>query len=436
MGLEILERSVIGATLISNGQHLDEYGLIAADFYEYHHQTIWQRILDNKNTGLPCDPITLISQLPDKADLVWRCVDVCYSVESALGQAQQIKTAANKRRLLIVAEQALAVDQPLDEMVKAFGETLTSVEKTDNSVFEKISDYAIDYIGEKKTANTNAKSGIRKIDELLQGFRPGALYVIGARPGIGKTVVGLQFALGLGRIGNELSADEKPGLVLFHSLEMSKREIMNRLMAQVTAEMADQKAKVELNGRTFSVWPVGMDVLDAGNLSPENEAILWKATERLSRPLVVNDKGGQSIASIRAYARAMSRTMPLRAIVVDYLGLISDANEYRNRYEGITFVSNQLKRLAMDFNVPVIALAQLNRNSDGRQPSMADLRDSGAVEQDADVVILLHRDPKDKNPETAGTITLDVVKNRHGATDYFTYLFIGSQARIKSYENP
>jgi replicative DNA helicase len=118
--------------------------------------------------------------------------------------------------------------------------------------------------------------------------------------------------------------------------------------------------------------------------------------------------------------------------VVDYLGLIADATKFKNRYEGITFVSGELKRLAKDLGVPVIALAQLNRDSakTNSRPTMADLRDSGSVEQDADVVILLYRNPNDPDPATAGEIDLIVAKNRHGATDYVTYLFDGRHAKI------
>ena len=129
----------------------------------------------------------------------------------------------------------------------------------------------------------------------------------------------------------------------------------------------------------------------------------------------------------------MARTAPLKAIVVDYLGLIADASNFKNRYEGITYISGELKRLAKDLNVPVIALAQLNRESarGNTKPTMADLRDSGSVEQDADVVILLSRDLTDVPTETKGEIDLNIVKNRHGATKNISYLFLGQYARIQ-----
>jgi len=414
LGLKLTERSVIGAALISNGKLLDDFNLLPQDFYEYEHQKLWAQLSANKQNNEACDPITLISKLPNEANLIWDCIDACYSVDVATDHAKQIKSAANHRRLLETAETILQTETNLPDTIKILNESLNAVESNGQISFTTISDDFDDHIEQLQKPNTNAKSGLKKIDETLQGFRPGALYVFGARPVVCKTVVVLQIALGLARSGNDLGENQSAGLVLFYSLEMSKREIMNRIVAQ-TAN-------------------VGIDELDNGQLSVDNLNKIQKHRATFSRLLSVNDRGGQSIGSIRAYARTMSRTAPLRAIVVDYLGLIADSNKFKNRYEGITFVSGELKRLAKDLNVPVIALAQLNRDSakGNTKPTMADLRDSGSVEQDADVVILLTRNPEDQNPATAGEIDLIIAKNRHGATRFFTYLFEGRYARITS----
>ena len=415
MGLTLTEQAVIGAAIISNGKLLDDYNLQPQDFYEYEHQRLWSQLTKNKREDVGCDAITLISQLPADSETIWNCVEACYSVELATDHAKQIKASANKRKIKESAERILVVDESLPDTIKFLNDTLNSVEGNGQVTFMTIGDDLDSHLEQLQKPNTNAKSGLRAIDENLQGFRPGGLYVIGARPGVGKTVVGLQIALGLARSGNELSANERAGLVLFHSLEMSKREIMNRIVAQSVS--------------------IGLNELDGGLLSADNIEKIQKNRATFSRLLSINDAGGQSIASIRAYARTMSRTAPLRAIVVDYLGLIDDANRYKNRYEGITFVSGELKRLAKDLNVPVIALAQLNRESAkgaGSKPSMADLRDSGSVEQDADVVILLYRNPNDPDPVTAGEIHLMTVKNRHGSIDSVKYLFDGRHARIVS----
>ena len=412
MGLNLTERAVIGATLITNGKLLDDIQLETPDFYEYEHQRLWKQIVENKRNNTDCDILTLISQLPKDANLIWDCVDACYSVEYAIGHAKQIKQAANQRKLKESAEKILTQDQPLTDAIKLLNDTLNSVEGNGQVTFTTIGDDLDDHLEALKKPNTNAKSGLTKIDDNLKGFRPGGLYIIGARPGVGKTVVGLQMALGFARNGNELGSNEKAGLVLFHSLEMSKREIMNRIVSQMCE------------------IPIGE--LDSGSLSADSEKKIRASRAEISRLLSINDAGGQTLASIRNYARSMARTAPLKAIVVDYLGLIADANSFKNRYEGITYISGELKRLAKDLNVPIIALAQLNRESakGNVKPTMADLRDSGSVEQDADVVILLYRDLS--TPDTATTIELLTVKNRHGATHAVKYVFQGQFARILS----
>ena len=413
MGLILTERSVIGATIISNGKILDDFNLQPQDFYEYEHQRLWSQLLANKRSDSACDAVTLISQLPADGNLIWDCVDACYTVELAYNHAKQLKSAANERKLKETAENVLHNQQSLPDAIKLLNDTLNSLEGNGQQTFTTIGDDLESHLEHLDKPNHNARCGIgSKLDDLLQGFRPGALYVIGARPGVGKTVVGLQMALGFARSGNELSANERAGLVLFYSLEMSKREIMNRVIAQ-TAE-------------------ININELDGGQLSTANRQKIRNNKAALSRLLSINDTGGQTIASIRAYARTMARTAPLRAIVVDYLGLIADASNFKNRYEGITYISGELKRLAKDLNVPVIALAQLNRESarGNTRPTMADLRDSGSVEQDADVVILLWRDLTDKRTKEKAFIELDVVKNRHGATKKFKYLFQGHEARV------
>jgi len=414
MGLLIIERAVIGAALISNGKLLDDFNLAAQDFYEYEHQRLWSQLTKNKQDDYACDAVTLISQMPADGNLIWDCVDACYSTDYATEHAKQIKSAANQRKLKESAEKILVDDQSLPEAIKLLNDTLNIVEGNGQVSFTTISDDFDEHLEQIQKPNTNARSGIgRELDETLQGFRPGALYVIGARPGVGKTVVGLQMALGFARSGNELSQNERAGLVLFYSLEMSKREIMNRIVAQTCS--------------------ISVDELDSGKLSAESLEKIKSSRADFSRLLSINDTGGQTIGSIRAYARTMARTAPLKAIVVDYLGLIADASKFKNRYEGITYISGELKRLAKDLNVPVIALAQLNRESarGNTKPTMADLRDSGSVEQDADVVILLSRDLTDKPTETKGEIDLNIVKNRHGATKNISYLFMGRFARIE-----
>jgi replicative DNA helicase len=246
------------------------------------------------------------------------------------------------------------------------------------------------------------------LNEIIGGFRPGALYIVGARPGVGKTIVGLQIAW-------ELS---KTGPVSFHSLEMGKHELYNRIVAS--------QAEVYLGS------------IEKGNLQEwEWERILKVRTEIQSHRLAIHDKSGQNLLQIRASANSVKGSGDLEAIVVDYLGLIQDTEKGRKRYEMITDISIGLKNLARDLNVPVIALAQLNRGPEQRRdskPDMADLRDSGGIEQDADVVILLHREQveEDKFDWQKSQMIMKVAKNRHGGLGEVALRFEGHLARVVS----
>jgi replicative DNA helicase len=226
---------------------------------------------------------------------------------------------------------------------------------------------------------------------------------------VGKTVIGLQAAFGLARNTNALQKGETAGAVAFYSLEMSKRELMNRLVSQVLS--------------------IPMDSLDRGLLGIIEKKRIDERASELHNLLTINDRGNQSLASIRNFARSIKRQgVPLKAIVIDYLGLIADVQSGRNRYEAMTMVSGALKALAKDLDIPVIALAQLNRNVEAQKesmPKMSDLRDSGSIEQDADVVILLHR-----SKEEPGVMWLNVAKNRHGQTATLQFKFEGHYSRI------
>jgi replicative DNA helicase len=242
------------------------------------------------------------------------------------------------------------------------------------------------------------------LNAFLGGFRPGALYIIGARPSVGKSVVAVNMAF-------ELAGE---GAVSFHSLEMSKREIMNRLFA--------------------SVCNVSMDHLENRTLNETDWRRIAEKQKELARPIAIADKSGQTLVDVRAFARQVGKKHKLAAIVVDYLQLMQDTERGRNRYESVTAISNGLKILARDLDVPVIALAQLNRGIEGRKdnaPGLADLRDSGAIEQDADVVILLNRERSNTDGEDERSkMILHIAKNRHGKTGHVALRFDGLFARV------
>lgn len=247
------------------------------------------------------------------------------------------------------------------------------------------------------------------LNRKLTGWRPGALYVVGARPGVGKSIVALQAAIGL----------TEHGWVAFNTLEMADREVVARTIAQ-TAEVPLGR----LDGRSEVAEPVTQRDWDK----------IARVRDRLdTMRLSIDDRSSVTLTDIRSHARSLARRGPLAGIVVDYLQLMDQPRgDRRPRHEAVAEFSRGLKKLAKEMGCPVIALSQLNRASEGRQdkrPILADLRESGAVEQDADVVILLH-----VPDETSTDMSMLVAKNRHGVVGAVDVTRRGEFARVETPE--
>lgn len=403
------ETAVIGSILLSAGQALDTITLEPEDFSNPKLSKVYQTLRQMKHQNLAIDPITLAAKHPEHKLDVWDWQSETPTWENVNYYAELVKNAAIRKSVRITGEQLLRIqdhddlDQVIDSSRRELGKL---AERRTNGKIEYLSNLALqhlDLIGQPKTY---MPSPWKLLNNAIQGFRPGALYVIGARPGIGKTVVGLQLAYHLSKLGP----------VSFHSLEMSKDELLNRIYAM-----------------TASVY---LGNIDKGKLSEYDWKALAEAKEEIATSnLVVIDKSGQTINDIRGHARTLQLNGGLKAIVVDYLGLIRDTIPNRKRYEAVSEFSVALKNMARDFEVPVIALAQLNRQSEGRTdktPMLSDLRDSGAIEQDADVVMLLHRHKlqNDREWERSGFV-IDVAKNRHGVTGELDLIFNGGCARVE-----
>jgi replicative DNA helicase len=263
---------------------------------------------------------------------------------------------------------------------------------------------------------------LQGLNNLIVGLKQSGLYVFGARPGVGKTVVGLQLAWEIARHDD----------VLFFSLEMDKASLLNRVVA----------GELEITlGR-----------IERSELQPADKGKIQDLIRTVENKLLISDRGGQTVAQIRAYVHAVMLKRPVKAIFVDYLQLITPNNAKAPKYEQISQISMDLKNMAKEFGVPVVALAQLNRRVDNKpddKPNASDLRDSGQIEQDADVIVMLSRkqsdddvikDKKIQNKDDGwqlysfgqkSLITLDVVKNRHGATGWFDAKFVGEFSRVK-----
>lgn len=268
---------------------------------------------------------------------------------------------------------------------------LTTIDQTIDSVIDSLEGDAPNY----------TPTPWADLNHILGGWRPGGLYIVGARPGVGKSILGKQAAVALSRIG----------WTAMFSLEMPKAEVDTRVLAELAEVSLTRMQQKTLNQRDW-------------------EHIARARSDISTLKLAIDDRGALRMIDIRSYVRTLARRGPLAGIVLDYIQLMQpNHGERRPRHEVVGEWSRELKLLAKDLNIPVIVLAQLNRGSVGRtdpRPTMADLRESGSLEQDADAVILLHVD-EDKDPSA---LLFGVPKHRHGITGAGTLVRKGEFARL------
>jgi replicative DNA helicase len=405
------EQSVIGSILLTNGKALENLTLTPKDFDDLANERIYEVMVQMKANRQPIDVMTVGAALPKLASYLHDIVTATPTAASVNFYAGKVIEEATRRRLAVAGTMIHSKAQH-EDLATVFDTAKKEIDDLidRNSAVKPsyVADELLAYMDEIDKPKLYPISPWELLNDIIGGFRPGGLYIVGARPGVGKTIVGLQIAW-------ELS---KTGPVSFHSLEMGKHELYNRIVAS--------QAEVYLGS------------IEKGNLQEwEWERILKVRTEIQSHRLAIHDKSGQNLLQIRASANSVKGSGELKAVVVDYLGLIQDTEKGRKRYEMITDISIGLKNLARDLNVPVIALAQLNRGPEQRRdskPDMADLRDSGGIEQDADVVILLHREQveEDKFDWQKSQMIMKVAKNRHGGLGEVALRFEGHLARVVS----
>lgn len=414
------ERSVLGGMMLSRRviwEVLDE--ITAADFYGWQNQVVFRVIEQLAHGNEPTDVLAVTGRLQQDGDLdkiggPAELHQMCSEVPTASNAAYYaglVKQAAIKRRLVEAGTRIVQLGNASEgdafELAEQARAEVDLAADTARIEVAPVGDFVESVVESLRAAPRFIPSPWPNINKLINGFRPGALYVIGARPGAGKTIMGLQSAVSLAGHGH----------VAFSSLEMDTADLTKRMFA--------------LAGN------VHMSAMTRSDLAPEE----WESIARLrptirKLPLFIDDRSGVNITQIKAFARSVSRRGKLSAVVVDYLQLILGTDPRKPRHETVAEISRQLKIMARELDVPVIALSQLNRESESRGggqrrlPTLADLRESGSIEQDADVVLLLQRVMDQDTEEYTDELDVVVAKNRHGSTGQVTLLWEGHFARV------
>jgi replicative DNA helicase len=423
------EQSTLGGMLLSRDAIPDVVESLAGpqDFYRPTHQTLYEVILDLYGRGEPADPVMVSAELNRRgmlnrlggAPYLHTLIETVPTATNAAYYAEIVAEKAILRRLVeagtrIVqlgyhgAEQGDAVEVVEKSRASLDAVALVARGGTKAAEIDTLAEAAL--VRYANPAPAGVATGFHDLDAVIGGgLRPGTLTVIGARPGTGKTVVGTCIALNAARRGTG---------ALFVSLEMTEDELTDRVLANL--------GSIRLNR------------LIAHQLSDVDWSMLQEAIDRMQgMPLAIVDNPHLGLVGIRSLARDRLRTARgLGLLVVDYLSLMAPADPKAPRHEQVAAMSRGLKLLAKELAVPVVALHQLNRNPEGRQdrrPSMSDLRESGAVEQDADNVWLLHRtDLTNRDDPRAGEIDVIVAKNRQGAAGVVTESWVPHYARVSS----
>ncbi|MFJ7168546.1 replicative DNA helicase [Streptomyces globosus] len=428
------EQSVLGGMLLSKDAIADVVEIIKGhDFYRPSHETIYQAILDLYAKGEPADPITVGAELTRRGEIgkvggvsyLHTLVQSVPTAANASYYAEIVHERAVLRRLVAagtkITQMGYAADGDVDEIVNsAQAEIYAVTEQRTSEDYLPLGDIMegaldeIEAIGSRSGQMSGVPTGFTDLDSLTNGLHPGQMIVIAARPAMGKSTLALDFARACSIKSNLPS-------VIF-SLEMGRNEIAMRLLSA--------EARVALHH------------MRSGTMTDDDWTRLARRMPDVSAaPLYIDDSPNLSMMEIRAKCRRLKQRNDLALVVIDYLQLMQSGGSRRpeSRQQEVSDMSRNLKLLAKELEVPVIALSQLNRGPEQRtdkKPMVSDLRESGSIEQDADMVILLHReDAYEKESPRAGEADLIVAKHRNGPTATITVAFQGHYSRFVDMAN-
>ena len=422
----LAEQSALGGMLLSKDAVADVIETLrGADFYVPKHELIFEAILSLYSHGEPTDVVAVTDELIKSGELQRAGgADYLHSLTSI------VPTAANAGYYAsIVSERALlrrlveAGTRIVQMGYSGQGEAVELVNNAQAEIYavtgaETAEDYvpletavtsAIDEIEAARGRDgsmTGIPTGFAQLDELTNGLHGGQMIVVAARPAMGKSTLALDFA--------RAAAIKHNMPTIFFSLEMGRSEIAMRLMSAEGAVPLQNMRKGTLDSRDWTTI--------AATRGRINDA-----------PLYIDDSPNMTLVEIRAKCRRLKQRVGLRMVIIDYLQLMTSGKKVESRQQEVSEFSRALKLLAKELQVPVIALSQLNRGSEQRtdkRPQVSDLRESGSIEQDADMVMLLHRDSVYDKDTRPGEADLIVAKHRNGPTATIEIAFQGHFSRF------
>lgn len=411
------EQYLCGAILISGDAVMKAIrGIVTPDCFQLEaYRAIFTAALSLLEDGTPIDPVSIAAtakrqgvELSNK--LLWELMEIVPTAANCVDYAHRVAEDARKQRIKALAERIQADGvSTSDELLAALQREAQAIQGSNYQrgllspvdTLRRFMDYVVK-AGEKR--DNFISTGFPRLDGILGGgFIRGGLYILGARPAVGKST----FALNL--------ADGIAGNLLFVSLEMSPEQILAKRVSRLTGYTASKLLSGQLPDKAW-------------------EAVAMATTSIDKSGVYINSRYDLTVQEIHLLAQSVPE---LRCIILDYLGLIQPATRSGSTYEQVSAISRELKRMAVSLNVPVVCLCQLSRKIEERKdkkPMLSDLRDSGAIEQDADGVLFLYREdyytgsPADGFPST---VELTVAKNRHGKTgeDQFNFWLSSSTFR-------
>ena len=420
----VAEKSILGSILIEPEGVINASDIITGDdFYLREHGIIFDTMLQMVNNKITLDPVTLQDKLretnlPEEAysdDKINSFVDVATTSAGLKHHCNIVYEKAVRRRLIKAGEGIVSkaygkgdLEEILDSTEKSVFEI---VQKRNTEDFTPISKVVMESLKNIEKAHntdgtvTGIASGFTDLDYKTTGFQPSDLILLAARPSMGKTALALNIAI-------HVAAVERKHVAIF-SLEMSKEQLVKRLLSQ-ESHVDSQK-------------------LRTGNLADNEWAALIEGAETVGKSLLaIDDTPGITVSELRSKCRKLQVEQGLDMIIIDYLQLMSGSKKAESRQNEVSEISRSLKAIARELSVPILALSQLNRKAEERsdhRPQLSDLRESGAIEQDADVVMFIDRERSEN--EEANKATVIIAKQRNGPIGDVNLMWLPKYTQFK-----